>query len=96
LDPFDLPPPPFGPPKPKSIGIVVSGGNDYRTKEVKIVKLERMGKKSHRVVTCSSDRCTNDVCILEKKDRRQAGHLRRSNLDTERRDCGGSFSQVTR
>ncbi len=68
LDPLDIPLPPFGPPKPKSVGIIVSGGDDYRTKEVKIVRRERVRKQSHRVITCSSDQFTNDFCILEKKE----------------------------
>ncbi len=91
LDPWDIPPPPFDPPKPKSIGIIVSGGDDYRTKEVKIVRRERVRKQSHRVITCISDRCTNDFCVLEKKE---AATDKRAicvevTLDAERRDCGG-------
>jgi hypothetical protein len=68
LDPEDIPPPPFDIPTPKSIGIIVSGGDSYRTKEVKIVKKERKRKGSRRVITCSSDQCTNDFCINEKKE----------------------------
>jgi hypothetical protein len=66
--PGDIPSPPFDIPKPKSIGIIVSGGDDYRTKEVKIVRRERKRKQAHRVITCSSDQCTNNFCVNEKRE----------------------------